>query len=233
MTIPEAPAPEQTEVGCPYCSSPLRQGQDWCLSCGAAVTTQVAGSSGWRAPIAIVGVVLLLAASGLVFAFLAVSDDADRQVAQSATPTATPATAVPGVVTPVPGATPAPSAVPPIVTPGPVVTPVTPGETPTPAATPATTVAPSGTVGSWPAGKDAYTVILLSTRDKPSAQKRAETLAGQGTSVGVLNSSDYSSLRPGYWVVFSGQYESAAAAKSAADGLRAKAPQAYPREIKN
>jgi hypothetical protein len=49
--------------------------------------------------------------------------------------------------------------------------------------------------------------------------------------VGVLNSSDYSSLHPGYWVVFSGIYDTLDEARSALDTARATYPQAYTRQI--
>lgn len=249
MTIPQMPpTAEAPTIGCPYCGAPLRPGQDWCLSCGAAVTTQVAGARGWRTPIAIVGVVLALAAAALVFAFLQISDDADRIAAAPATsPTPTPAvpsvvTPVPVVPTPVPGATVTPSPVPPItLTPGasPAPSPATsptpfptnrPGSSPTPF--PTTPTGGSGTVGTWPRGKTAWTVILLSGKSKSAADKKAKEYAAQGRSVGVLNSSDYSSLRPGYWVVFSGQYDTKQQAVSAAQGLRSTAPQAYARQVK-
>lgn len=245
MSIPEPPTVEQPVVGCPYCAAPLRPGQDWCLNCGAAVTTQLAGASGWRTPIAIVGIVLALAAAALVFAFLQVSDDADRQVAQGPGTTPTPAPAIPGVVTPVPGATPGVTPIPGVATPAttPIPGVATPAPLPSAAPTPfptvnpvpspaATTSGPIGSVASWPTGTTAYTIILLSGKNKAAAEKKAKEFADQGLNTGVLNSSDYSSLRPGYWVVFSGQYDTREAAKTAADGIRDKAPQAYPRQIK-
>ena len=250
MSVHEPPATEAPVQGCPYCGAPLRAGQEWCLNCGAAVTTHVAGARGWRTPIAIVGVVLLLATIGLVVAFLEISDDADRTVAQGPTPTPT-AAAVPGVVTPVPSIaptvtppaipTPSPSPLPtstaaisptpfPQVTPGTGSTGGAPGSSPTPF--PTTPSGSTGTVSSWPSGKTAYTVVLLSGKSEASARKKAQEFAAGGTPAGVLNSSQYSSLRPGYWVVFSGQYETKEAATTAAEGLRAKAPQAYARLVK-
>ena len=54
-------------------------------------------------------------------------------------------------------------------------------------------------------------------------------LSGDGTSVGVLHSDDFSSLRPGYWVVFSGQYDSQSAARDALP--RPQAASAYARHV--
>ena len=42
-----------------------------------------------------------------------------------------------------------------------------------------------------------------------------------GTEAGVLDSDDFSSLRGGYWVVFSGQYGSSASAEAALAALPA------------
>jgi septal ring-binding cell division protein DamX len=47
----------------------------------------------------------------------------------------------------------------------------------------------------------------------------------------VLESGDFKSLRSGYFVVFSGQYDSRAAAERALSSLEAQAPQAYVRRV--
>jgi hypothetical protein len=49
--------------------------------------------------------------------------------------------------------------------------------------------------------------------------------------VGVLNSSRYASLHPGYYVVFTGIFETEAEAASALQRARAVFPAAYQREI--
>jgi hypothetical protein len=49
--------------------------------------------------------------------------------------------------------------------------------------------------------------------------------------VGVLRSDDFGTLRKGYFVVFSGQYDTQSAAQRAADGLRTSAPGAYARYV--
>ena len=51
---------------------------------------------------------------------------------------------------------------------------------------------------------------------------------GCGAGAGVLHSDDFSSLRKGYWVVFSGQYPDQKAAQDAAQG---KGGDAYAREV--
>ena len=50
--------------------------------------------------------------------------------------------------------------------------------------------------------------------------------------MGYLNSSGFSSLHPGYWVVFSGIYNSIVAARANAAAASSKGfPGAYPRQI--
>ncbi len=63
---------------------------------------------------------------------------------------------------------------------------------------------------------------------RPAAKTKLE---GQGESAGVLFSSDFPDLRPGYWVVFSGSYPSRSAAIAQATKLRPQFPGAYAREI--
>ena len=71
--------------------------------------------------------------------------------------------------------------------------------------------------------------MLASTKSRSEAEKKAR--AAGGSEVGVLHSDDFSSLRKGYWVVFSGQYDSRSGAESAAEsaGGGAYARQVVPR----
>lgn len=55
----------------------------------------------------------------------------------------------------------------------------------------------------WPGGS-AYTTILASVRSEAEARRIQTEASGRGLDAGVLFSSSYRSLRPGYWVVFSG-----------------------------
>jgi hypothetical protein len=73
----------------------------------------------------------------------------------------------------------------------------------------------------------------------PTSQGRAEADAAAQTAqanglpqAGVLNSSDFSSLRPGYYVAFSGIYDTEAQAVAALPNARSKGfPTAYIREV--
>jgi hypothetical protein len=113
--------------------------------------------------------------------------------------------------------------------PGPPSTPSTPP--------PPTTTAPApGSLTTWPAGQSGFTVVLESIptsagRSLAFARARAASRAGL-PQVGVLDSGRYSSLHPGYYVVFSGIYSS----RGQADSAQATAAEkgfrlAYSREI--
>lgn len=64
----------------------------------------------------------------------------------------------------------------------------------------------------WPAGTSAWTNILVSVpkiEGRDAAVARAEQARKRGLRrVGVLDSSRYASLHPGYWMVFAGVYPS-------------------------
>jgi len=82
---------------------------------------------------------------------------------------------------------------------------------------------PSG-VSEWPPGEDGWTVALASlpqTGGRTVALARARKARTRGLSqVGVLDSSRYASLHPGYWIVFTGVYSSEAEATSALEAAR-------------
>jgi hypothetical protein len=64
----------------------------------------------------------------------------------------------------------------------------------------------------WPAKKSAWTNIVVSipkVQGRDAALARAEQARRRGLrQIGVLDSSRFSSLHPGYWVVFAGVYPS-------------------------
>lgn len=219
MTVPPGapvgpPEPAEHPRACPRCASPVAPGQDWCLVCGAAVSTRIEAPQAWRGPLVAMTGVLLLSIAALILAFFALADDDGT----GGTVTAPAPTApIPGT-TPVPGAQETPTA----------------GTTPTPTPSPTPTPDPEGArePASWPAGRTAWTIVLNSTSSRAAARRRAERLAADGVPVGVLRSDDFRSLRAGFWVVFSGQYDSAPAAARAQRELGASAPAAaYVRRI--
>jgi hypothetical protein len=89
---------------------------------------------------------------------------------------------------------------------------------------------------SWPARRSGWTVVLGSY---PVTAGAASAFAGAGRAVrsglpdvGVLDSSHYASLHPGYYVVFTGIYSSEARAQAALDVASASGfAGAYPRLI--
>jgi hypothetical protein len=100
--------------------------------------------------------------------------------------------------------------------------------------------APAGTSrnGSfaWPAGLDGWTVVLASSPQSRGRRRPAAVAARairQGLpEVGVLDSSAYSSLHPGYYVVFSGVYTASADADTALQTVRSRGfGGAYPRRV--
>jgi len=87
----------------------------------------------------------------------------------------------------------------------------------------------------WPAGQDGWTIALASlpqTGGRQAAVGRARKARERRLSlVGILDSSRYASLHPGYWVVFTGLYTSEAEATSALRPARAFAKTATVRRI--
>ena len=204
MTAVETPPPAAEETRrCPRCGNELTPQQEWCLSCGADVSSMIAAPPSMRGPVALVVLLLAIAAAALILALVELAGDAE-QVAQQPAATATPSAA------------PAPT--------------VTPGATTIPPATDdGTDTTPE--IADWPAGKDAWTVVLESSATRAAAETRANELSQQGIPVGVLESDDYESLEPGRFVVFSGQYDSQRAADQALEDLSGQVEGAYVRHV--
>jgi hypothetical protein len=204
VTAVETPPPpeQQQPRGCPRCGSELTPEQEWCLHCGADVTSTIAPPPNWRGPVALVAALLAIAALALVLALVELAGDAEQVAQQPA-------------ATPTPVATPAPT--------------VAPEATIPPATDDGTDTTPE--IADWPVGKDAWTVVLESSATESAAEARANELAQQGTAVGILDSDDYSSLEPGRFVVFSGQYDSQRAADQALEDLSGQVQGAYVRRV--
>jgi hypothetical protein len=187
--------------------------QEWCLNCGAAVGTRIVAAPGWRTPIAIAAVLGVLLAIAIIVAIVQLADDTgtvrENPVAAT-TPTPSPAATSP---TPAPTTTPSPTA--------------------TPSTTPQPTTTPSGSTtgdAEWPAGKEGWTVVLVTAPSEDDAKSKAEDFAGQGIEgVGVLDTNDFSSLKDGSFVVFAGQFDTQAQAADALDKVDAQ--DAYIRHI--
>jgi hypothetical protein len=87
VSSPEPPrvsGPQPVALRCPRCGASVAPEQDWCLECGAPARTRLAPTPNWKAPIALLGVIVLLAGVALAFAFTSLTSD-DGKVAAATT----------------------------------------------------------------------------------------------------------------------------------------------------
>jgi hypothetical protein len=226
---------------CPHCGVAYEPLQEYCLECGARLPTNrgVVGvlASSWQRRFAWypgdwIWPVLLFLVLTIVATGAALAANAARQ---SATPTlvatgptvtvgpgAAPSTVAPTITSTLPGA-PAPT-----ITTGPL--PTAPGTKTGKGPTPKP-VNPNA-LAVWPAGQSGYTEVLESipvANGRAAAVARARRAKRAGLrDVGVITSVQYSSLHPGYYVVFAGIYRTAVAAATGLSDAHAKGfPDAY------
>jgi hypothetical protein len=234
--VPPPPVPAAPEPGlCPRCGAPHDPYQEYCLECGHRLpppygmrTREIWSQDSplwlWAALLALLLVALV---AGAIVAIAATRGDKEGRP-RSAIPvvsTSQSTTDTVGIITQ-----------PPTVTINPPTT--TFGSTTTlPTTTLSTTTTTTGNV-SWPAGKDGFSIFLKSvptSEGRAKADAAAQRARNRGLSqVGVLNSSDYSSLRPGYWVTFTGIYDTQQQANAALPNARSRGfPLAYVREVRD
>ena len=95
----------------------------------------------------------------------------------------------------------------------------------------------SASGATWPVGESGYAVILASKDSATFTESDAQIIADDATAggvqmVGVLDSSQFSTLNPGYWAVFSGPYTTLDQAVSAAATIQGQGyPDAYARHV--
>ncbi len=95
----------------------------------------------------------------------------------------------------------------------------------------------SASGATWPVGASGYAVILASKDSATFTEADAQIIAGDATvagvpMVGVLDSSQFSTLNPGYWAVFSGPYTTLDQAVAAAATIQGQGyPEAYARHV--
>jgi hypothetical protein len=239
--------PEKPRDYCPRCGVAYEPLQEYCLECGARLPTNrgVVGvlAAAWQRRLAWypgdwIWPVLLFAVLTVIATTAAVAANSARDRATPVLLATTPSVTVgPGAP---PGTLPVTSSPANLPTaPAPT---ITTGELPTAPGSPstgATTVpAPSNpnALAVWPAGESGYTDILESlpvTGGLAAAVARARQAKRAGLKqVGVLTSSQYSSLHPGYYVVFSGIYATQSEAGTAVSTAHAKGfPDAYQTRI--
>lgn len=236
-----APPPAPPEPGrCPNCGAPHDVYQEYCLECGRRLPGAYVGgryAEVWRrdSPIwlwaALAALLLVALVSGAVVA-LAATDDGKNSEPASSIPvvsTAPSTTDTVGVVTQ-----------PPTITINPPTTTLstTTFSTTTFGTTTFGTTTTTGSNVTWPPNKDGFTVVLKSvptSNGRSQAESAANKARTNGLSqVGILNSSDFSSLNPGYYVTFTGIYDTESQANAALPNARSKGfPTAYVREVSN
>ncbi len=227
---PETEAPPQPE--CPRCGTPHAPNQEYCLECGLRLPVEATGvvprlGRAWRRrwrwypgdwiwPSLLALVIAALAGIGAA-AFVSHDKSTSPYVTRTS-----PASSVTQPTAPPEATLTAPTATTPTST-----KPAKPKK-PTPPAT--------QTLKVWPAGQTGYTVVLQSlpaTNGRAFALAQARAAQHSGVSqVGILDSSQYSSLHPGYYVLFSGIYSSFDDANTGATDAHSHGyPRAYPRRI--
>jgi hypothetical protein len=205
-----APGPEEP-LRCPRCGSAAEPGQEYCLECGARMPAPVkpprpaplrrigAGARDALVTVVAAFVVALLAVAG-VLAVQAASDDSEAGLLIATAPRGTP-----------------PLETEPVETALPPEEPEQPEEPQQPEEEPPQPAAPQALI-SWPAGTDGWTVVLASIPTgggRPTATARAREARDAGLGdVGILVSANFSSLHPGYFVVFSGVHTTQAEAEA-------------------
>jgi eukaryotic-like serine/threonine-protein kinase len=220
MTVP-------SEVGgtCAQCGAPYDVDQEYCLECGARLPASGALPPGvesawrrrprgpWLGPV-LVGLLIAAAMTGIAI-LIARGTESDARsilIATGATGFSQPTTET-------------------------LTTPETATETlPTvPATTQAEPTPPPRTLVEWPPSQSGYTVVIASlpaSAGRAQALRKArEALRNGLQEVGVLDSGEFSSLHPGYYVVFSGIYENQRDAVRGAPRVQELYPAAYFRQI--
>lgn len=233
---PQPPdAPPLNTPHCAECDAPLDPDQRYCLECGAP-TSRAPRLAAARSGAKILALALILLALGTGFLAVAVTRENHSSntggIGTSTTSTSTTETTGTGTQTGFETVTSGTTT----STPTTSTTSTTTSTTTTPITSTTTTSTPTTsttapTASSWPPGTQAWTVILASVKTQSSADRIAARASSDGFSAGVLYSSAYSTLSPGYWVVFSGQYASSADATAAATSARSDFPGANARFI--
>ncbi len=198
-----------SEGTCPRCGAARDPEQEYCVECGLRlppVTGRLAAFRRWWVrrfgwyPGDWAWLSLLTLVVAVAGAAVAIAITHDRHAHHPSTIVTPPITAILRPTTPA----------------------TAPATTPPPATTtraPTTTTGHGSRVRTWPAATTGWTIVLVSypsANGRPSAeQTAARALRAHLPDVGILDSSDYASLQPGYLVVFTGVYGSQASAENA------------------
>lgn len=210
MSVTAQPAPAEQSTACPDCGNPVEGGQPFCLECGRRLSRGYRRPPSWRIPIVLIAALVLAIgiAAGYGVTQLANTGNPAKDITVTTGPGGT-TQADPGEAPPAPAPTP-PEAQPQGTAP------------PAPAPTSPT---------AWPEGEEAYTVILLTTKDRKAADDTAQKAAASGQEAGVFESDDFKRFDRGLHVVFVGRFGDVDAASSQAQQLGAEYPGAYARFV--
>jgi hypothetical protein len=245
-SVSPSPGAPGVDRACPECGSGAAPEQDWCLECGAQLDEPRAR---WQQPVAIMASVALIFVAAIALALSEVAKDAEIAKAKTvrryvaAPPPPAPATPpAPAAPTPSSSDTPSTSKNPtdsstPDTSGGSSGTTDT-GSTDTSGLTDSggggyvpppssggggsTTPAAPPEAETWPDGKKAWTVVLLSTTSKSEANDLALKARKDGVPAGILQSDNYKSLSSGLWLVWAGHFATEDAAYSGANDYTAK-----------
>jgi hypothetical protein len=199
------------DTRCPRCDSPAEPLQEYCLECGMRLQTPglvPALAEGWRRrlrwypgdwiwPSLLALVVAVLAGAGAIVWTLDAESAGSRTLVGDTSP-------LPTTVATIPPTT-APAA------------PTVPTDT---TETTTTETSTRRRLIEWPRGRSGWTLVLASlptSSGRAAAVAKARQALGAGLpQAGVIDSSRYPSLHPGYYVAFSGIYDSLSDAQDAA-----------------
>jgi len=221
-------AQPEDERRCPRCSTQYSEGQEYCLECGERVparpTLSTRLGTRWRRRLgwypgdwiwpALLALVVAIVAGVVSAVWL---DDDSSSASDTIVRTQVgPSTSVTTQTAPEPTIT-APT-------------------TTTPQSTTTAAPPPPPTLTEWPATKSGWTIVLDSiptTNGRAGAVAEAKQALRLGLKpVGVLDSSAFSSLHPGYYVVFFGIYDNEPEAQShVIEAHRRSYREPYPRRI--
>ena len=238
----DVPLPGADVARCPACLSPVRADQRYCLECGERLLVDEippppGGGSALATRstrvLAIAAIVLIVIGVGLGWVALRSSSNGEDAT-----------TAAPTTIAPTTDAVPTDTGITDtgITDTGITDTGITDtGITDTGITDTGTTdtgTTDTGTsAGGWPTGQSGWAVILASKSQSQFQESDAQAVADQAASAGVqmtgvLDSSQFPSLNPGYWAVFSGPYTTKAEAQAAATTIQGQGyPDAYARQV--
>jgi hypothetical protein len=215
------------EGRCPRCGAPRERRQEYCVECGLRLPTlrgaipalrrRWVRRLGWYPGDWVWASLLTLAVAAAGAAVAITFGGGSSSAAGTTAVTPTPRRLTTTATAPLPAA-PEPGA-----------------STGTKTAPAATQPAPNGRL-AWPAGRNGWTIVLFSY-PVPSGTTAPYATASRAAhaglpEVGVIDSGQFSSLHPGYYVVFSGVYSTGSEADAALRSVRAAGfSSAYTRQI--